>query len=66
MRKFLDEEAELGSDNEDNDSVRKHIDRDGDLEEDEDGLDDDLGGFVVHQGDDAEIGEENEDVYEKF
>ena len=30
MRKFLEEEAELGSDNEDNDDVRKIIDKNGD------------------------------------
>jgi hypothetical protein len=40
---------------EDNDDVRKNIDRFGDEEENEDGLDDDLGGFVVHPGDDEEI-----------
>lgn len=65
LRKYLDDEAELGSDDEDHDDVRKNIDREGD-EEDEDGLDEDLGGFVVHDGDDAEIGDESADHYAKF
>ncbi len=59
LLRFLDEEAELGSDNEENDDVRKNIDREGDDEENEEGLDDDLGGFVVHGHDDDEIGDEN-------
>jgi len=66
MRKFLEEEAELGSDNEDNDDVRKNINRQGDEEEDEEGLDDDLEGFVVHPGDEEEIGEANEELYDKY
>ena len=66
MRKFLEEEAELGSDNEDNDDVRKMIDKNGDEEEDEEGLDDDLNGFVVHPGDEEEIGDANEELYEKY
>jgi hypothetical protein len=66
LRRFLDEEAELGSDNEENDDVRKNIDREGDEEENEEGLDDDLGGFVVHGGDDDEVGDENSAQYEKF
>ncbi len=66
MSKFLDEEAELGSDNEDNDDVRKNIDRHGDEEEDEEGLDDDLNGFVVHPGDEEEIGDADEELYEKY
>jgi len=67
MRRFLEEEAELGSDNEDNDDVRKKINRDADDEEDdEEGLDDDLVDFVVHEGDDVEIGEENEQMADDF
>lgn len=63
---MFEDEAELGSDDEEHDDVRKNIDRDGD-DEDEDGLDDDLGGFVVHQGaDDEEIGEENSEMHLKF
>ena len=45
LRRFLDDQAELGSDNEENDDVRKHIAAD--EEEDEDGLDEDLKDFVV-------------------
>ena len=67
MRRFLEEEAELGSDNEDNDDVRKKINRDADDDEDdEEGLDDDLVDFVVHEGDDVEIGEENEQMADDF
>ena len=66
MAKFFDNEAELGSDDEEHDDVRKNIDKDGDEEENEDGLDDDLDGFVVHKGDDEEIGEETEAMHLKF
>lgn len=55
--RFLDEEAELGSDNEENDDKIKRINRD-DIEEDENGLDDSLDGFVDNEmpaGDDEEI-----------
>lgn len=62
LRKFLDMEAELGSDDEENDDVRKDIDR-GDEEENEDGLDDDLDGFVVHGADNEEIGDADSDMY---
>lgn len=48
MRRFLEDEAELGSDNEDNDDVCKKINRDADDEEDDEDLDDDLADFVVH------------------
>lgn len=44
--KLFDDEAALGSDNEENDDRVKHIDKDGDSEEDESGLDSDLEGFV--------------------
>lgn len=46
----------MGSDDEDNDDIRKRINR-GDDDENEDGLDSDLASFVA--GDDEEIGEEN-------
>jgi len=46
MAGFFDQEAELGSDDEDNDDVRIVINKN-DVEENEDGLDDDLDGFVV-------------------
>ena len=46
MRQFLDVEAELGSDREENDDAKaKSIDMN-DIEEDEDGMDSDLSGFV--------------------
>ena len=54
---FLDQEAELGSDNEENDDKVKKINKD-DAEEDENGLDDSLDGFVDNEapaGDDEEI-----------
>ncbi len=47
LRQFFDEEAELGSDNEDNDDYMKAIDSN-DEEENEEGLDENLRGFVVH------------------
>lgn len=46
MRHFMDEEADLGSDNEENDDVVKNI-HSSDEEEQEDGLDDDLKDFVA-------------------
>lgn len=46
--RFMDLEADLGSDNEDNDDVIKKIDRN-DLEENENDLDDDLDGFVDNE-----------------
>ena len=67
MRKYLEMEAELGSDNEENDDVAaKHINREGDEEEDEEGQDEDLKDFVVYEGDDQEIGDENVNMYEKY
>ena len=57
--KFLDTEAALGSDNEANDDVVKRIDKN-DYEEDEEGLDSDLEGFVDNDapaGDAEEIAE---------
>lgn len=61
---MFDEEAELGSDDEENDDIRKDIDRN-DEEENEDDLDDDLEGFVV-RGDDEEIDDPNQEMYEKY
>ena len=40
-------EADQGSDNEEHDDIKKDINRD-DLEENEEGFDQDLEGFVVH------------------
>ena len=59
---FLDTEADLGSDNEGNDDRVKAIDKD-DEEEDEEGLDADLEGFVDRgplAGDAEEIAAGNE------
>jgi hypothetical protein len=52
MKMFMDDEAELGSDNEDNDHRRKRINSQDD-DENEEGLDEDLQDFVVY-------GEKNE------
>jgi hypothetical protein len=66
IRGFMDEEAELGSDNEENDDRRKVInEEDEDEEDDEDEMDDDLDGFVVHGADNEEIEEANEAMHEK-
>lgn len=46
--KFMDLEADLGSDNEENDDRVKKINRE-DAEENEQGLDEDLEGFVTHE-----------------
>ena len=66
MRKYLEAEAELGSDNEENDDVAKAINRDGDEEEDEEGLDEDLKDFVVYEGDEQEVDDETAGLYEKY
>jgi len=55
----------LGSDDEQNDDIRKKINKD-DLEENEDGLDSDLDGFVVKGGDQEEIGEAEQGALNKF
>ena len=52
--KFMDLEADLGSDNEENDDKIKKINRE-DAEECENGLDEDLDGFVTHE---APVGDE--------
>jgi len=66
--RFLDIEADLGSDNEENDDRVKKINKD-DVEEDEEGLDDSLDGFVDHDvlaGDDQEIVAGNEAARELY
>lgn len=65
MNKFFELEADMGSDDEEHDDQVKHIDRDCD-EEDEEDLDDDLDGFVVHAGDNEEIGDDNEHMHQKY
>lgn len=60
----MEEEAELGSDDEDKDDFRKAIDQN-DEEENEDGLDDDLDGFVVHAADNEEIEDGTDEMYLK-
>lgn len=60
----MEEEAELGSDDEENDDVRKVINRN-DAEENDEGLDSDLEGFVV-KADDEEIGDPDEAMYDKI
>jgi hypothetical protein len=63
MRRLFDEEAELGSDDEDKDDIKKDINRN-DEEENDDDLDSDLEGFVV-RGDDEEIGDPTSEMYKK-
>lgn len=60
----MDLEADLGSDNEENDDRVKRINRE-DAEENENGLDDDLDGFVTHEvpAGDAEGEEAARDLY---
>jgi hypothetical protein len=60
LNKFFDDEAELGSDDEDNDNIRKEINKN-DADENEDGLDEDLKEFVV-QADDVEVGDAEEEA----
>ena len=64
MRKFLEMEAELGSENEKHDHKRKKI-RGNEGEEDGSDLDDSLDGFVDY-ADDKEIGGANERMLKKF
>lgn len=63
MRRFLEVEAELGSDDEENDDIRKNINRN-DEEENDDDLDSDLEGFVV-KGDEEIIDDPDSDMYAK-
>lgn len=44
---FFEDEAELGSDDENNDAIKKEINKN-DVEENEEGLDSDLEGFIDH------------------
>ena len=66
LARFLEMEAELGSDNEENDDVKRKINRDSE-EEDEDGMDSDLEGLVddAPLGDDEEIEAANQAMYER-
>ena len=64
MRAFFDDEAQLGSDDEEKGDLVKAIDRN-DAEEDEAGQDADLQDFVVH-ADEDEIGGVDEDMRAKF
>lgn len=66
--RFMDLEAELGSDNEENDDRVKRINKT-DFEEDENGLDDSLDGFVDNEqpaGDDEEIEAANQAARDLF
>ena len=66
--RFMDLEADLGSDNEENDDKVKKINRE-DYEEDENGLDDSLDGFVDHEapaGDAEEIAAGDEAARDLF
>ena len=64
LQAFFDEEAELGSDDEENDDAKRVINRN-EAEENEDGLDEDLDGFVV-KGDDEVIDDADEEMHQKF
>lgn len=61
---FFEEEAELGSDQEGNDDIRKKIDKN-DHEEVDDGLDSDLADFVVH-GDDEVVHDADVNAHAKY
>jgi len=61
---MFDDEAELGSNDEDNDDIRKVINK-RDVEENEEGLDKDLQDFIV-AGDAEVIGDNEVDAYNKF
>eukprot|EP00347_Sterkiella_histriomuscorum_P004010 403362094 len=64
MRRYLEIEAELGSDDEENDDIRKKINRDDEDELDGEDLDEDLEGFVV-KGDNEEIEDASQDMIMK-
>jgi len=66
MKKFVDLEAELGSDDEDHDEGKAKSIHSSDRDENEEGLDEDLKGFVVTGGQDEEIGEADEEMRQKF
>ena len=61
---FFEDEAELGSDKEGNDDIKKRIDKN-DQEEVDDGLDSDLDGFVVH-GDDEVVPDADVNAHAKY
>ena len=61
---FFEDEAELGSDQEGNDDIKKKIDKN-DQDEVDDGLDSDLDGFVVH-GDDVEVPDADVNAHAKY
>ena len=66
LAKFLEEEAELGSDNEEHDDVRKRIKSDEEDEREESDLDSDVSNLVDNcpLGDDEEIAEGNAAIRE--
>ena len=61
---FFEDEAELGSDQEGNDDIKKKIDKN-DQEEVDDNLDEDLDGFVVH-ADDEEVPDADINAHAKY
>lgn len=63
-KKFFDEEAELGSDDEENDDICKKINKE-DFEENEEGLDADLEEFVDN-GDHELIEDDEQNAFAKF
>lgn len=66
MKKFVDLEAEIGSDDEEHDEGKAKSINSGDHDENEEGLDDDLKGFVVQGGQDEEIGGTDEEMRLRF
>ena len=69
MRRFFEDEAELGSDNEDNDECKAKQINMNDEEENEDGQDEDLEGFVDRaplEGDAEQIEAGNEAAHEAY
>lgn len=66
LQNYLEEEAELGSDNEENDNVRKQINKD-DQEEDEEGLDEDLAEFIDFEGEmNGNVEPANEEIAKQY
>lgn len=65
MAGFFEDEAELGSENEENDHHIKNINK-RDAEEDEEGLDEDLKDFVHIPGDNEEIPDNASDVHRRY
>lgn len=62
MRQFLEIEADVGSNDEEHDECAPKKINHNDEEENEDGQDDDLAGFVVHSNVGDEIGENNDEI----